>query len=183
MPSHSARAGIAVGSLAIVLAGCGQATMRQHAAEQTVSDFVFRHTEFRPTDMRCPSGVPAKVGRTFQCHFTGPDARYVALIRITGVHGQRVEQYITTHPVEGTIGRPTINVAATERTVQAFVFRRSGFRATDVRCAPPGIPAKVGATLTCRFTGPDGHYGAIVRIASVNGQSTTDDIVTRKLGP
>src|SRR2546429_9893175 len=96
MPSTLGRAGMVGACLAIVLAGCGQPTIRPHAAEQTITDFVFRHTTFRPTDVHCPSGVPAKVGGSFQCHFTGPDGPYVALIRIESVHGQRVDEYIRT---------------------------------------------------------------------------------------
>jgi hypothetical protein len=61
-----------------------------------VADFVFQHTGFRPTDVRCPSGVPANAGSTFDCHFTGPDGSYTAHVRITSVHGQRATDYIVT---------------------------------------------------------------------------------------
>ncbi len=71
-------------------------TIRPHATEQTVADFVFKQTGFRPTDVRCPSGVQAKVGSTFECHFTGPDGPYGAQVRITSVHGQRAIDYIVT---------------------------------------------------------------------------------------
>jgi hypothetical protein len=81
--------------LAVLLTAC-QSTIRSHATEQTVTDFVFEHTGFRPTDVRCPSGIPAKVGSTFDCHFTGPDGRYTAHVRITSVHGQRATDYIVT---------------------------------------------------------------------------------------
>jgi hypothetical protein len=85
--------------LAIVLSGCGQSTIRPHAAEQTIADLVSKHTGFRPTDVRCPSGVPASVGGRFECRFTGPDGRYAAEVRIMSVRGQRVEEYIVTRKV------------------------------------------------------------------------------------
>jgi hypothetical protein len=80
--------------LSVLLTACGTGTIRPHATEQTVSDFIFRHTGFRPTDVRCPSGVPAKVGSTLDCHFTGPEGPYTAHVRITSVHGQRATDYI-----------------------------------------------------------------------------------------
>lgn len=84
------------------LAGCGQATIRPNATAQTVTRFVYEHTGFRPTDVTCPSGVPAKVGVRFQCHFTGPEGPYTAYVRILSVHGQRVEDYIVTRPTRRT---------------------------------------------------------------------------------
>jgi hypothetical protein len=50
----------------------------------------------RPTDVRCPSGIPAKVGSALDCHFTGPDGPYVAHVRITSVHGEPAIDYIVT---------------------------------------------------------------------------------------
>jgi hypothetical protein len=82
--------------LVLLLTGCGTSTIRAGATEQTVGDFVFRKTRFRPTDVKCPSGVPAKVGSTLDCRFTGPDGPYVAHVRITSVHGERAVDYIVT---------------------------------------------------------------------------------------
>lgn len=95
------RTGPAVVCLLVLLAGCGSSTIRPHATERTVADFVFRHTGFRPTDVRCPSGVPAEIGRTFDCRFTGPDGAYVAHVRVTSVHGERVIDYIVTRRRDG----------------------------------------------------------------------------------
>jgi hypothetical protein len=89
----------AIACLAVLLTACGTSTIRPHATERTVSDFVFEQTHFRPTDVHCPSGVPAKAGGTFVCHFTGPDGKYVARVRITSVHGERVLDYIVTRPL------------------------------------------------------------------------------------
>ena len=94
------RAGPAIVCLAVLLAGCGGSTVRPHATEQTIADFVFDKTGFRPTDVRCPSGIPAEVGSTFECHFTGPEGPYAARVRITGVHGQRTIDYIVTRRSE-----------------------------------------------------------------------------------
>jgi hypothetical protein len=85
---------------ALLLTACAQSQIRPHPSEQTVADFVFRHTGLRPTDVQCPSGVPAKAGSTFDCHFTGPDGRYTAHVRITSVDGQRASDYIITRRID-----------------------------------------------------------------------------------
>jgi hypothetical protein len=59
-----------------------------------VADFVFNQTGLRPTDVRCHSGIPARVGSTFDCHFTGPDGPYTGYVRITSIQGQRATDYI-----------------------------------------------------------------------------------------
>jgi hypothetical protein len=85
--------------VAILLAGCGESsTIRPHATEKTVADFVAKHTGFHPKDVRCPAGIPATVGTEFQCHFTGPDGPYTAYVRILSVHGERVLDHIVTRP-------------------------------------------------------------------------------------
>ena len=85
---------------ALLLSACGQSQIKPRPSERTVADFVFTHTGFRPTDAQCPSGVPANVGGTFDCHFTGPDGRYTAHVRITSVKGQRAGYYITTRRID-----------------------------------------------------------------------------------
>jgi hypothetical protein len=82
------------------VAACGQSVILQQPTERVVTSFVFDHTGFRPHDVSCPSGVPAKVGRTFQCHFTGPDGKYTAHMTITGVNGSRVDYEIQTMRVD-----------------------------------------------------------------------------------
>jgi hypothetical protein len=76
--------------LPLLLAACGGSVVLSQPTAQTVSNAVYRRFGFRPTDVSCPSGVPAKVGGRFQCHFTGPDGPYVAYLLIMSVHGQRV---------------------------------------------------------------------------------------------
>ena len=82
------------------MAGCGDKVIIQSKAEQTVARFVRVNTRFNPTDVKCPSGVPAKVGKTYDCHFTGPDGRYVAHVKILGVHGNDVNNFIRTQRVQ-----------------------------------------------------------------------------------
>jgi hypothetical protein len=84
---------VSVASLAVVLAGCGS-TIKPDRAAQTVTDFVSKNTGFKPTDVNCPSGVDAEVGKEFDCHFTGPDGNYTAHVKVTKVDGDDVEFYI-----------------------------------------------------------------------------------------
>jgi Domain of unknown function (DUF4333) len=84
------RAAVPIVGITVVLAACGTATIKPAGAARSVVDVVSRQTGFRPRDVRCPSGVEAKVGNTFDCHFTGPEGPYTAHMRITSVHGRRV---------------------------------------------------------------------------------------------
>jgi hypothetical protein len=93
------RAAAAILCVAPPLLGCGGGTIRPGASEQTVAAFVFKQTGFRPTDVRCPSGIPSKVGSTFECRFTGPDGHYSARVRITSIEGERALDYIVTHRI------------------------------------------------------------------------------------
>ena len=80
---------ILVASLAMLLAGCGS-TIKPDRAAETVSDLISQKTGFKPTDMTCPSGVDAEVGKRFDCHFTGPDGDYTAHVEVTKVEGDDV---------------------------------------------------------------------------------------------
>ena len=73
-----------------LVAGCGESTVKQGGAEDTVTEFVQKETGFKATDVKCPSGVEAKVGKTFDCNFTGPEGPYVAHMKITNVDGEKV---------------------------------------------------------------------------------------------
>jgi len=93
MANRSAR--LAMGTLATLVAAtaCGaKATVKPAGAAQAVVDVVSGQTGFHPTDVNCPSGVEAKVGQEFDCHFTGPEGKpYTAHMRITKVNGERVD--------------------------------------------------------------------------------------------
>jgi hypothetical protein len=89
---------VLIGSLAMVLAGCGS-TIKPDGAAQSVVDLVSKQTGFKPTDVKCPSGVDAQVGKEFQCHFTGPEGKdYTADMKVTKVDGDDVQFYIKTAP-------------------------------------------------------------------------------------
>src|SRR5690242_10133985 len=63
-----------------------------------IGGVVFAQTGFRPTDVRCPTGIPAAAGGRFNCHFTGPEGPYTAYLRIVDVHGRRVNYRLKTQP-------------------------------------------------------------------------------------
>ena len=84
--------------LAALLPACGKSTLKPDGAERVVVNVVSGQTGFRPTDVRCPSGVEARVGATFDCHFTGPEGPYTAHMRVTKVQGERVEFYVRSRP-------------------------------------------------------------------------------------
>ena len=73
-----------------MIAACGENTIKPDGAERVVVNVVSEKTGFRPTDVRCPSGVDARVGVTFECHFTGPEGPYTADMKVTEVEGERV---------------------------------------------------------------------------------------------
>jgi hypothetical protein len=87
-----------IAALAVSLAACGKDTVIPSGAERVVVKVVSSETKFRPTDVECPSGVEAKVGETFECHFTGPEGPYTAFMRIKKVDGERVEFAVRTRP-------------------------------------------------------------------------------------
>jgi hypothetical protein len=84
--------------LGSALGACGKTTVRPEKAAETITNLVSRQTPFTPTDVKCPDGVEAKVGTTFDCHFTGPEGPYVAHMRILRVKGERVDFKIVTRP-------------------------------------------------------------------------------------
>lgn len=99
MPRIGARFGLGVlaGLVALQLTGCGS-TIKPDGAAQSVADLVSGQTSFHlnASDVSCPSGVDAKVGGEFECHFTGPEGPYTAHLHITKVDGERVEYDIKT---------------------------------------------------------------------------------------
>ena len=168
---------LAAGLLGVVVAGCGQSVVLPEPTAQTVTRFVANRTGYHARDVHCPSGIPAKVGRTFKCHFTGPDGKYEAVLRIVSVHGSRVNYAIRSEIIER-----AVLVGPAEREIRDFVYSHTRFRAGDVRC-PSGLLARVGLQYQCHFTGPDGTYTAYVTITSINGASAANRIVTRRTGP
>ncbi|MCV7075712.1 DUF4333 domain-containing protein [Mycobacterium szulgai] len=81
-----------IGLIALQTAGCSRkSTVKPEGAAQSVVDVVSKQTGFHPSDVHCPSGVEAKVGGQFDCHFTGPEGKpYTAHMRITKVDGDQI---------------------------------------------------------------------------------------------
>ncbi|MBW0019949.1 MAG: DUF4333 domain-containing protein [Mycobacterium sp.] len=80
---------VLVGAMVLGVAGCSsKMVIKPEVAAKSVVNLESQKTGFTPTDVRCPSGVEAKVGATFDCHFTGPDGPYTAHMRVTKVDGQ-----------------------------------------------------------------------------------------------
>jgi hypothetical protein len=92
--------GMLVTAVCLQVAGCSpKATVKPDGAAQSVVDVVSRQTGFRPTDVSCPSGVEAKVGQEFDCHFTGPEGKgYTPHMRITKVEGEQVVFDVKSRP-------------------------------------------------------------------------------------
>jgi hypothetical protein len=81
---------------AIVLSGCGEKVIKPEGAAKVVVNLVSARTPFTPKDVKCPSGQKAKVGVTFDCHFTGPEGPYVAHMRVVSVKGESVRFRVDT---------------------------------------------------------------------------------------
>jgi hypothetical protein len=102
--ARSAAIVVVGGSMASHLAACTSSRADPNmivpdATANYVADFVAKNSpaKVRPTDVTCPSGIEAKVGGEFDCHFTGPDGKYTAHLKILSVDGTRVGYDVTTH--------------------------------------------------------------------------------------
>ncbi|WP_241524261.1 DUF4333 domain-containing protein [Mycobacterium paraense] len=96
------RVTVVAGMLAtlVVATACSpKSTVKPEGAAQSVVDVVSSQTGFHPTDVHCPSGVEAKVGQEFDCHFTGPEGKpYTAHMRVAKVDGERVDFDVRSRP-------------------------------------------------------------------------------------
>jgi hypothetical protein len=81
---------------AVANAGCGEKVIKPDGAAKVVVNVVSAQTPFTPKDVKCPSGQEAKVGVTFDCHFTGPEGPYVAHMRVVSVKGESVRFQVDT---------------------------------------------------------------------------------------
>lgn len=91
MRTRVVRVGVAVfiALVGLQLSACGS-TIKPDGAAQAVVDLVSEKTDFKPEDVKCPEGIDAKVGVTFDCNFTGPDGDYVAHMKIEKIEGEQV---------------------------------------------------------------------------------------------
>lgn len=88
-------AALFIGVAVLGFSGCGK-EIDAGSAQKSVTDFVAKNTKFTPKDVKCPSGIEAKVDVEFDCTFTGPDGDYVAHLKITKVDGSNVEYDVET---------------------------------------------------------------------------------------
>jgi hypothetical protein len=84
---------VLVGLLAMLTAGCG-ATVDPDKAAANVAEVVSKNAGFTPKDVKCPSGVDAKVDSEFDCRFTGPEGPYTAHVKVKAVEGDNLIFYI-----------------------------------------------------------------------------------------
>ena len=80
---------LVLGCFVVALTAC-TSTIKPDGAAKSVTDMVTDKTGFHPTDVKCPSGIDAKVGGEFDCTFTGPEGPYKAHLKITSVAGEKV---------------------------------------------------------------------------------------------
>ena len=75
---------------AVLLAGCGTAIVIPSGAENVIRRVVRSHTGLSISHVTCPSGITAKAGNSFNCHFVAQGQSYVAHMHITKVAGSSV---------------------------------------------------------------------------------------------
>jgi hypothetical protein len=84
---------------AALVAGCGKLEVIPSGAEKVVHEFELNKTGAHVKNVNCPSGISAKVGVTFDCHFNVPDGtKYTAHMRITKVKGTSVDFFVNSFP-------------------------------------------------------------------------------------
>lgn len=89
---------VIAGALTVPLIGCASTINPEDAAE-SVANIVSQQAKFTPTDITCPSGVPAQAGVEFDCAFTGPEGKeYTAHVRVTEVRDGEAEFYVVSGP-------------------------------------------------------------------------------------
>ncbi len=74
-------------------------------------------------------------------------------------------------------GQSVLIPSRTSRMVERFVFDHFALH-VRVTC-PSGVPEAVGQTFSCYFQARDGRYVAHVKVLSVHGTSTKNQISTR----
>jgi hypothetical protein len=86
-------------ALAAVLSGCGTLEVIPSGAERVIHQLELSRAHVSVTNVSCPSGIDAKVGLTFYCHFLAPGgAKYTARMRIVKVQGTSVGYEIASYP-------------------------------------------------------------------------------------
>lgn len=89
---------IGVLAVALLIAACGKLVIIQDKTQTLIKNFVQSHAGVTATDVHCPSGVAAKKGNTFDCHFTADGQKFVAHLHILRIKGDSVFYNIQTAP-------------------------------------------------------------------------------------
>jgi hypothetical protein len=87
---------IGAAGAALLLAGCGTLVIIPKGAENVIRNVVGQHTGLQATNVHCPSGVHAKAGNTFNCHFAADGQNFIAHMHIVRVKGTSVYYDVTT---------------------------------------------------------------------------------------
>jgi hypothetical protein len=82
--------------MALMLGGCGTLVIIPKGAETVIRNLVQQHTGETATNVKCPSGVHAKAGNTFNCHFAAGGKNYIAHMDILRIKGTSVYYNVST---------------------------------------------------------------------------------------
>jgi len=85
---------VLLSAVAWQLSGCARndpAEIVPAKAADLISRQVQDKSGFTPTDIKCPSGIEAKVGAKFACTFAGPQGKYAIRMTVTKVDGGVVD--------------------------------------------------------------------------------------------
>lgn len=163
--SFHAAAGALIGGA--LLAGCGGGT--KTVSPSAAAALVSRLGSPRPSSVRCPGGVAAKVGNTVRCKvsYANGDKGLVvvtivatpgakATLRIAGASALRIEM---------------IGAAAAEDYLRSNILANTGStsQVSTISCAND-TPDVVGHTIPCQVVFRDDHrYRVTVHIANTRG--------------
>ena len=77
-------------AVAVLIAGCGGSVISASAAQSVVAKGFKNSTGGTATHVSCPSGVDAKVGEKFTCHFTSDGTSYISDMTVEKIQGTSV---------------------------------------------------------------------------------------------
>jgi len=83
-------------ALGLLLSGCGTLMVVPSGAGQVIRRFVLSHTGLTISHVTCPSGIDAKAGNSFDCHFIAQGERYTSHMLITRGKGTAVYYQVST---------------------------------------------------------------------------------------
>jgi hypothetical protein len=116
------------------------------------------------TDVKCPSGVSAKTGTTFECSVSWSNGA-TGKVKVTD---KSIAHY-TYEPVSGSVMVPGATV---EKSVQEQLAKQGAPNA-QVHC-PENIIVKLDTTVTCNVSGAGGAATGTVTFTFSDAQGTVD---------